>query len=239
MFEEQIKNIVKSYKGLDTSNCCSFAAVSDDGKIQSTHILHVCHAPLVYIGLGLYDQIITSYPVADKIDLDFFEFMKTQLYRKWSDHFLLEQTEEGKYYIRISNLSKIPANVVFNFCICSRAIVEVKDHVVTWSKLVAQGLHPIFAFALCRASYIDAEDLDGPVYSCTWMSGHWPCDHTLDLKTFLSGPSRLSKNFKDSPESCTPTNNIWGNSGDLKELKGISVREFWEKWKTTFNTELK
>lgn len=233
MFKHLAEHIVGSYKTLSLAYNCSFAVVSNDGSESKYWLRMPCHARLEDVHANVYDQIITSYPAEDELDLKFFDFMKNILYKKWSNFFHLEQTEDGKYYIRISNLSEIPANVVFNFCICSRTIIERKETLLVWQKLIDNGVHPSFSYAICRAS-IGTEHpnlLDNIVSSLGSLSGHIPIDQTASMKrVVIEGPEGCAVSFKEDPESSRPTNCIWGNDKDFRPLIGTSIREFWEKW---------
>ncbi len=247
LFDSLVKEVVDTYGEITPDQPCSWALMSDDESMSDVTKLFVCHAHLLEAKAGIYDQLITSFPVTDDIHLKFFDFMKNVLYRNWSEHFLLKKyhptddtkkTAEGQYYIHITNLSKIPANVLYNFCICSRAIVEQKQLLENWDKFVSEGIDPIFAFVVvhCEMGWSRTNtivcDLDTKISSVTWYDGHWPFDYTLDLAVILEAkPIKLSKSFKSSPASCRPTNCIWGEAKNLRKLEGLTVREFWEIWK--------
>ena len=233
--DEIVQSVLDSYPIITEQECCSFAVMSDDLSRFDTTLNYVCHAPLRHLPSNIYDQLVTSYPVKDQeLDLKFFDFMKNVLYKQWAPFIFLERTEAGLYYIRLGPLSQIPANIVYNFCICSRAIVERRDLVEVWDKLVTQGLHPSFAFAVCKAAnenYKSITDLDEVVQFVDSAIEHWPFYLSVSLKSLMvDGPKNLSANFKSSPQSCIPTNTIWGETQDLRALGGKTIREFWEKW---------
>lgn len=236
MFEDLVKHIVGSYKTLTVDWNCSFAVVSNNG-LESDYWVHMpCHARLEDARANVYDQILTSYPVKDELDLKFFDFMRNILYKKWSNFFHLEQTKDGQYYIRISNLSEIPSNVVFNFCVCSRTIVERKETLLVWQELLDNGVHPSFAYAICRASIDNshANLLDNTVFGLGGFSSHVPIDNTASMKrVVIEGPEGCAVSFKENPGSSRPTNCIWGNDKDFRSLVGTSIRKFWEKWEKT------
>lgn len=253
MLQTVIDAVVETYADLNTDECCSFGLSANlDGAYQFFGE-EACHASLRYVLNDKYDQLITSYPHTDELSAWFFLFMRNVMYRKWAEFIHLEE-HEGKLYIRLSDLSKIPANVVYNICICSRTPLEHPSYLRVWGKLVGLGIHPAFAFAVCRAGINEGdEDDDDPDYDEDDPSGldavdapadipvtvvmynleHWPFYNTLNLSSLVSGsPGALSVDYKNWPKGCTPTNSIWGeNHQDLKALSGITIREFWLNWK--------
>lgn len=195
----------------------------------------VCHAELQYSVIGnKCDQIITSYPVKRDLEIRFFNFMADILYQSWGQYFHLEYRTDGQPYIRISDLDKIPAKIVMNFCICSRIPMEFSRYLTSWGELVDQGLHPSFALATCR---LGTTNLDRVIYNTGRQDAdHWPLWPGVSLKRLLiTGPdfrNYSAASFKSKPSLCCPTNTIWGETtNDLRELQGSTLRVFWEKWK--------
>lgn len=235
MIEDAIKSVVGSYSDITKSKCASFALVSNDSRQAPLIVLtYVCHAPLTYPWpapkYNTWDHLITSYPVKSDDHLDFFEFIKNVLYKQWSDVIQLEQTTDGKYYIHVTDLSKIPANVLYNFCICSRTIVEYPARITIWRKLCKKGLHPAFAFAVCRAdsagklNQIVGSPGEDSEHCCFYMAA------SLD-RLIVSGPVSTAVSYKTNPTAATPTNIIWGEAKDLKNLQGSTIRKFWNEWR--------
>lgn len=235
MIEDVIKSVVGSYRGITKSKCASFGLVSNDRHTVPFVILnYVCHAQLSSSWptpkYNTWDHLITSYPVKSDKHLDFFAFMKNVLYKQWSDVIQLEQTTDGKYYIHVTDLSKIPANVLYNFCICSRTIVEKPEYVRIWHKLCKNGIHPAFAFAVCRA------DSRGKLNEVVGSAGddweHWPHYMAASLdRLIISGPASTAASYKTDPSQAAPTNIIWGEAKDLKNLQGSTIKKFWNEWK--------
>lgn len=235
MDNEFVRKVVNSYGDFDSRTICSFVVLSDDEKIRECVIGDICHDDLKRVKPNVYDQLITSFPVQDhEVDLRFFDLMKFGMYRNWSDHIHLEKTEDGLYYIRLTDLSKIPANVVYNLCICSRFIVEYREYLGVWAKLVSEGVHPALALAICRSNVsIDKDDcLDQTITDVGSDEEHWPFYIRVSLERLMtSNPDFMSINFKTRPYACIPTNLIWGETKDLLGLKGTTIRKFSEKWK--------
>lgn len=233
-----IRAIVDSYENINPYSCCSYGFVTNDDNLSIRHLLHVCHARLTLSIHSEYDQLLTSFPVKDDVDLKFFDFMKNVLYRKWSKYIHLEQTKDEKFYIRIDRLSEVPANIVMNFCICSRIVVERRWVLNNWHKLVLKGVHPSFALAVCRCSAdFEKEDfLDQTIKSAGSDFEHWPFYLVADMNLLITAdPINISSNFKSSPGAALPTNVLWGDAKSLRGLLGSTLREFWIKWKKQLN----
>lgn len=233
MKSDVISEVVGSYNSFNKSNCCSFGVVSDDEQHEEVFLSRVCHYSLPLVKSDKYDQLITSYPAKSEIDFEFFEFMKNVLYQRWSSFILLERTEESQYYIRVTNLSKIPANVVFNLCISSRIIVERPNYLKVWKELVTLGVNEALAFALCRCTLTDNNEnlLDKKMLYIGDDYEHWPFFISVGLTNLIKNDLvNLHVNFKAQPTQCTGTNIIWGESRDLKSAVSKTLREFCSSW---------
>lgn len=226
-----INEIVSTYEDIDDETPCSFALISNDGESSELFPLEVCHSELQSIEAKVFDQLFTSYPIREPIDQQFFLFMKNHLYRKFSDFIQLGQAEDGSSYIHITDLSAIPANVVYNICICSRFPIEYRDELSVWAKLCDEGLNPGFAFAVCR---FNSSNLDEKM-DAEWLSDqeHWPFYITASMKALMQGEpaNNCPTTYKENPANCCPTNTIWGHTKDMRGINGLAIREFWEKWK--------
>jgi hypothetical protein len=238
--KEIVDEIVGTYDELDydkqCGDICSFAVFTNDIKHKDTFNLRVCHANLRFVTAGVYDQLITSYLAKTDIDEKFFNFMKNVMYRKYAEFIHLERSDDDVPYIRISDLDKIPANVVYNFCICSRMIVEYPKTVKKWSMLCDLGFHPSLALAVSRAEL--PKKADGSInpdvivtdVGCDYE--HWPFYLKSSIRALIKGEMlTTAASFKSRPMQCIPTNKIWGDAPDLRELKGKTLNEFWAKWK--------
>lgn len=230
--------VVATYCELDSSHCASFGVYSENGVHTQISGGDVCHADMRQWPANLYDHLITAYPtnMYDNVSLDvwlrFFDFMQNVLYRKWKDQIHLEQGD-GEYYIHVSDLDKIPANVLFNLCICSRAPIEKPEAILNWVKLCDEGLHPAIAFSLCQThDMFMLNGADKKVYGLGLGNHHWPFDTTVGLSALVSGETAThSVSYKEYPAGCTPTNIIWGKTKDLQPVVGSTISDFWTKWK--------
>lgn len=234
MIEELAQAVVATYDDFSTRHCCSYGLLSNALERTELTKLAVCHDSLRWAQRGVYDTLITSYPANNDLDFQFFDFMKNVLYKKYSDHIHLCQTEDDKSFIQVTDLVTIPPELLFNLCICSRVIVEHREFLWVWSRLVEEGLHPSFAFALCRSGLDTTQEslLDQVVTSSGVDTEHWPFYLKVSLKGLVvDGPNCSQFNFKANPGGCTPTNIIWGEATDLRGLRGHTIREFWTEWK--------
>jgi hypothetical protein len=235
-----VKLVVESYPNLDvqSGHVCSFIVFhSTNPNCHSTHIKDICHSDLCpWDGdewAKTYDQLITSYPAEQAVDLMFFDFMKNVMYKKWSKAIHLEYYNNVPY-IRV-DLKKIPANVLYNFCICSRTIVEWREYLDVWQKLCACGIDPRFAFAVCRCDVDVSKSgfLDQKIKDVGSDKEHWPVYLSASLERLcVSGPDHAKcPSWWRAPHESKPTNIIWGETKDLRKLAGKTIREFWNEWK--------
>lgn len=241
MTKEVIAAVIEAYAFIGTSpHFCiinnAFGLFSNDGKqvMIKADKTNYCHKQLRYADPDYYDQMITSYPKDDEF---FFDFIKNTLYRKWSEHFHREiDPETEKPYIRVTGLDTLPANVLQNFCIASRMPVEFPQDILRMKTLISAGLHPVIAFALRQARAIDKvtanTNIDQRIEVISLFQDHSPITNTSSLRRLVScDPHLLSGPYKSNPKSVTPTNCIWGETEDLRKLKGKTIREFWNTWK--------
>jgi hypothetical protein len=237
--ERYAQLVVESYSKLRTKKLpyrpiavCSFVLFETAGKRFQDTIADVCHSQLCPCRETRlpYDCLITSYPIKDNVlDTNYFNFLIAHPYKQWANSITLCRTKDDKPYIRVNNLSEIPANVLYNFCIATRLIVEFRDELETWRHFIGIGCHPVFAFAL--ALLVDEKvTLDDVVASLASDENHKPIDKSLSLTTLFGNPSNLSKSYTVASDSCTPTNIIWGKDKDFRSLVGKSIREFASQW---------
>ncbi len=105
----------------------------------------------------------------------------------------------------------VPANLMVNFLIASRAAYEHPKQIKWWKWLVDAGIHPAVAFFFCGQVHSRVSKR----YTLNWTSyGHWAlnedgCDKDY-FKNFCTGTVvRPSKLFSEST-SYRPCNKVWG-----------------------------
>lgn len=230
--QQIIDDVIGAYPSIGTKpQYCivnnAFGLYSNDGKRSVSHVTNnLCHKKLREVEPGFYDNLITSWPKDDK---EFFLFLTNFLYRNWAQYIHRKtDPKTKKKYILVTDLDKIPANVLQNFCIASRMPVEFPHNIVRMKELMNEGLHPCFAFALRQAQ----TNPNGTVLIISSFQDHSPMSNTSSLRTLVScEPVLLSVPFKEEPKKVTPTNCIWGESQDLRALQGLTIHEFWNNWK--------
>jgi hypothetical protein len=223
--KEAIDFVVKSYDKISFSAPCSFVVLNDKEEFVQKYRLYVCHAPLRNIEPNVAHEIITSFPKAQALDIEYFNWLLQVPFKSIQEHVKFEQTEEGEYYIRIINLDKIPANLLFDFCIASRTHVEFPKMIEYWGMLCKVGVHPSLAFvvsAYIRGQYgNNAPKCDPMNWSFSEISvpvGHFWFNATCDWDRIFKGtPGDLSKlSYKKNTGSSTPCNIVWGTDTTKK-----------------------
>lgn len=229
--DELIRQIVATYPqlmdGEYETGLATYAVIYKDKSSNIINRNQVCHATLSYREFGAL-EVITSFPVADEfLYLAFFDFMKNTLYSQFSDKISLIKSEDGQYLISLD--ATLPANILFNICICSRIGVEFPECLQAWAKYIWRGVHPCLALQLSKSLFdIDKEGaLDNIVNSVGSDKHHWPVDLACDLERLILGnPIDSRWSYAESPSSVTPTNCVWGSGTKLRQLRNKSLREF-------------
>jgi len=234
--DEAVSEIIKSYLKLNKANPSSYALINEDG-LAISQTLEACHYKMAFnlTRRNYWQGLITAYPVKKDLDLEFFQELLVPLYSNWSSCINLK-SKDGHYYIEVTDLDKVPANALYNFCIASRIPIEFRTNLILWDKLRKSGLTSRQAFASCKcilpASTPISKLLDVEVLApFDWTSfGHWPFYISAKLDRLTkTGPSDLSVSYYESPGASAPCNSIWGESQDLMDLKGNTLRNFWKE----------
>lgn len=167
---------------------------------------------------------------------------------------------EGKtwHYIKITKLDTIPANVVYDFCIATRVIIEYKVQFTNWNTLVAAGCDPGLAYRLCYSiskgnDYLgrggDAPDefLKDPLgFKITALQaghGHWAYDLDAGFDSIILGKMVADKvsplSYKEHPGSSRPCNVLWGNvARDVQKYEGKTVKQLMDEFQPVINQAL-
>jgi hypothetical protein len=236
---ELTEQLVKTYPQLSKASPCSWFVFTDDLAKAEHHWTAICHAQMQYHKPGCYDQIITSIPMSEPLDLSYITFLIDGPFRAFRDRISLESIEvdgEQKYYVRCTKLDTWPSNVIYNFCIATRVPVEYPYMLPFWDKLSAAGVDETLAWLIaCRISYGgNVYDVDGlklpegdpwgwKLHQIHCPSGHFWIDPTSAWKPILFGEplvKQFSENYKKNPRSCRPTNKIWGS---IKQTEGQAL----------------
>lgn len=221
--QEGLKEVLESYPELGVENPSSFMLIDD---IKSSCWIKgptACHGDMPYLQPGQWDRMITAVPMAKPNDLAYIAMLIDGPFRGFSDLITLNKdVDSGLYYLELTNLDKWPANVLYNFCIATRVPIEWPGILSYWSYLVAKGYNATLAFLISTSNHGRPFKKER-VWNYT---NHMWLDATSDWGTILSGsPLMTCKSYKSSPESCTPTNKIWGQSTDYAKLIKASDEE--------------
>lgn len=195
------------------------------------------------------DHMLTAFPIYHPVHYLWYTFLVNHLFAEYKDNFELIDTgipilngfqlynanhwpkyeiKEGEarlnHMIIKIDLNNIPGNVVFNFCICSRAVIEKNVYLSGWKNMMDHGLPPSVAmmYALQVPHGITKGGLNQLL---NWSSeywqltgGHWPFDNTSDVERIMTGKldsNKFTKPYNEdtSRSACLPTNVIWGEAG--------------------------
>ena len=134
-----------------------------------------------------------------------------------------------------------PANLLFNFCIATRAHHDgyAHFHVIPWKRLCDAGIHPTMAFILCSLVAWDSKDV--------WFlnrvtNGHSPIDaHELtpvSVRRIWEGkPAHPSAFYFSDQVACVPTNIIWTHGERLNNQYRDYIYETYLKKGSSITTE--
>ena len=231
-------------KCIDKSRPCVYAW--SNAKRTSYDLSAPCHASMHRQPRDTWDIFYTSFPAGlygnEFVDLEFFEMMRNTLYATYKDYISMVPSSDGQHgVIKITDLDKIPANVVYNIAICSRIIVEHHSVRDTWWALKEGGVHEslavilaCFFFDIEPKSLVETKSkmsvLDVRPMSCQITRGHFPFDNTLAIDRIINGtPENHVKSYKESPSLCYPCNVSWGIDSSTRDWNGMTVREIQDR----------
>lgn len=221
----QLKELIESYPTLTPESPSSWFVWSDTpGTPPKSYSALICHADMRYTHTG-YDHLVTAVPKNGKISLKYIRMLIHGPFRAFSDLISLVSTKDG-YYLQCDELKKWPANVLFNFCIASRAPIEFGYQINGWEELLGQGYPEVLAFLLSHS--MKGEKFN---YGRRFPDhGHYWFDPSSDWRRIIDGtPDLTGLNYHDFPNAVTPTNAIWGKSQDfqvVQKLDNIKAAEY-------------
>lgn len=236
---EAIAKLVGKYTHTTSMRPSTWLVASDDFAKTNIHDGECCHAMMRYAEAGWIDTLITAVPKSDEVSLAYLRGLIDTLFKNFSDRIqLLQDTESDCWYLKCTNLDRFPANVLFNFCIASRAPIEYPGVVTKFGELVAGGLPVNFAILLSRYHISDIVGSDIWTYkvttSSTVESHHFFLNPTSDWLSILGGNPDKKKfrgNYKKYPASGTPANIIWGHTADPRNWEGKTILEIYNHFK--------
>lgn len=203
--DEHLASLFATYDKLDTHTPSSWISFKKDWSFHVHHFKEVCHASMSYATAGSVDELITAVVREDARSLAYIRMLISGPFRSFSDLISLEFSN-NHYFIRCSSLDKWPANVLYNFCIATRAPLEKPEMFERWDKLLAKGVDPTLAF-LISASTTGVNPI---VWHFTYQSHFW-FDPSADWRAIINGePMNFSQPYTVDPRQCQPTNLIWG-----------------------------
>lgn len=218
--DSDIKELVDTYPDLCGETPTSFMAKNWKEDFVWKHLEEVCHADMKYLGLGQFgpDELITAVPETDFASIAYICALLACPFQRWKEYIELCKFE-GSYYLHIKDLNCIPAKVVYNLCIASRAPIEFPHVIKRFNDMIVGLVHP--GVALCASarelSHNRMDSLMAP------YSGHWWFQPDHDWRAIILGNPEIEDcpSFADDPSASTPCNPIWG-VGDKDVLQSYT-----------------
>lgn len=209
--ENLIKELISEYPNLSDNQPCGWFVYNNDASDFIMHSKYACHALMQTDPPG-FDNLITSAPVKTELALRYYDYLARGPFRAYQDKISVEKLDD-EYFIRCTELDKWPSNVIYNFCIATRAPFE-KDHILDrWKTMTNAGIDENLAFAIAPFRY---NGLDKPVKTPAGYPSHFWFDPAASIRNLVDGTfddTHVSgKSYKDSTATVRPTNCIWGLS---------------------------
>lgn len=182
--------------------------------------------------------MILAVPKKDEQSLAYIEWLINHPFKRFKDIIhLLKHNDE--YYIHILDLTKFPANALFNFTIATRAPIEFEPTMNMWSKLIGLGLTPGLANLIAGLVVVKPESynyrepaLDGKLTMVGPMhSGHWWLFNHSNWDQVLAGEmTGLTKPYTESG-NCVPAAAIWGEQEQTYDMfENYTLQQLAEKF---------
>lgn len=202
---------------------------------------------MYYYADGQFDQSVTLVTDPTPIGLRYIKFLTDVVFQPYKQYISLEELD-GVYYVRMTDLDKWPANVLFNFCIATRTPLEFPEIIDAWERLLTAGVPETIAF-MVAASHKEGPPKGDPwtwklsyyeyLGSITLPSGHFWFDATSDWGLIYHGtPLAIAgvPSFKEEPSRVRPCNIIWGQMTreTFKVLISKTVKELVDEAETIF-----
>lgn len=184
-----------------------------------------------------HHQLLTAVPIKTSKALDYLNFLLDVPFKPFKEIIhLVKHEQEDEYYIHVTDLYGIPANVLFNFVIATRAPIEFPDTLALWQRLKELGVQP--GLAVCLAGLADLTRPFPKNLNATLVvegppsAGHWWFDMYSSWSNVINGaPNNSGLSYTKRPSESTPCNSIWHGVQDSHKtvrLFGKSLQELME-----------
>ena len=217
-FQEALNLLTQSYSNLNKTQPSSWVYHINNRWFYC--IRAICHAEMANNSCGT-KEFITAAPVTQHpASLDYYRWLISGPFRAFSDTIFLEQNPtDREWYIRITELNRWPANVLYNFCISTRVPIEYIPRLDRWQMFRSIDMNDSLAFILAchttddyqiKANFWDTVFVPKPFIS----SGHFWLDNGFDWDQLMSGVMNKEKfrsSYYDKPNNCREANIIWGS----------------------------
>lgn len=214
-----LNELFKTYQTMDRCRPSSWIVYTDDWEKHRSYLHQVCHATMQdHDNNKGHDHLITGVPKSSDLDIRYIQFLIDGPFRAFSDNIALEKLDKN-YFLRCTNLSKWPSNVIYNFCVASRVPIEHSSMLEPWKTLLDEGYDPTLAFLVAQCQDPNISSINNMWYkkpnAISYRNfNHFWFDPGSNWANIINGemdPKGVSKGFyKVSPEKCRPCNSIWG-----------------------------
>lgn len=227
--EQNIPKLIATYPGVTGEHPSSWFCVNQEGNGNAWYD-NACHSTMCYADKGKWDELYTGVPKDDEIGIAYQRMLIHGPFKAYSDLISLEQ--HGKHYVlHVTDLDKIPANVLYNFCVASRVPVEHSQLLKPWYDGVQLGFDPTLSFLLSYSTNGQPFDKKRTFNGDRNQTNHFWFYKDADWMRIIKGdvvPNVLSKPYKEHPGGCRPTNVIWGAANyniQFAELTAEAISE--------------
>jgi hypothetical protein len=226
-FKIHLNKLFETYEKIDSNFPSSWFLFNNEGKFQLSSRV-ACHSALTYDGAIEWDDLVTAVPYSNEIDIAYIRMLMHGPFKAYSD--LISLNKQGdNYYLHLTDLDKFPANVMYNFCVASRIPIEHKQLLEPWFKGVQLGYDPTLSFLLSYSTNGKPFRLKRNFNGDENQTNHFWFYKHADWKRILTGDmQRVSPPYKQAPDTCRPTNHIWGTARYHEEFANLEAEKISE-----------
>jgi hypothetical protein len=215
---------------LSTGTPSSWFVVNNEGDGE-THFAEICHSKMAYATKGKWDELYTAVPKDNEMEIAYIRMLIHGPFKAYSDLISLEKHGKG-YVLHVTDLDKIPANILYNFVVASRVTLEHPQLIKPWYEGVELGFDPVLSFLLSYSTngqpFNGKRTFNGSIN----QTNHFWFDKLSEWERIIRGDFVVGNVSKDSykvnPGACRPTNKIWGMSKDYEKfttLEAVAIAE--------------
>lgn len=226
--EQYIPRLINTKLSEDAPS--AWFVVDGEGKVK-THFGEICHSQMCHAIKDKWDELYTAVPKHNEMEIAYIRMLIHGPFKAYSDLISLEKHGKG-YVLHVTDLDKIPANILYNFVVASRVPMEHAQLIEPWYKGVELGFDPVLSFLLSYSTngkpFAGKRTFDGDAN----QTNHFWFYKTGEWKRIICGDFVADKvseySYKANPAACRPTNQIWGSSNAyvaFTTLEAVAIAE--------------